>query len=69
MKKAADIKQIPISEIDDFPEHPFQVRMDEDMEQLGESVKSLVVITPMTLRKKDDGRYEIVSGHRRRKAC
>ncbi len=43
--------------------------MDEDMEQLVESVKSLGVITPITLRKKDDGRYEIVSGHRRRKAC
>jgi len=69
MKKTADIKQIPLAEIDDFPEHPFQVRMDEDMDQLVESVKTRGVITPITLRKKDDGRYEIVSGHRRRKAC
>ncbi len=64
-----EIKHIALTQIDDFPEHPFQVRMDEDMEQLVESVKSLGVITPITLRKKDDGRYEIVSGHRRRKAC
>lgn len=63
------IYDIPLSEIDDFPEHPFQVRMDEDMDQLVESVKSRGVITPITLRKKDDGRYEIISGHRRRKAC
>jgi ParB family chromosome partitioning protein len=63
------IYDIPLLEIDDFPEHPFQVRMDEDMDQLVESVKSRGVITPITLRKKDDGRYEIISGHRRRKAC
>ena len=69
MKKTTDIKQIPLTEIDDFPEHPFQVRMDEDMDQLVESVKSRGVITPITLRQKEDGRYEIVSGHRRRKAC
>lgn len=69
MKKTADIKQIPLMQIDDFPEHPFQVRMDEDMDQLVESVKSRGIITPITLRQKEDGRYEIVSGHRRRKAC
>ncbi len=69
MKKTADIRQISLAEIDDFPDHPFQVRMDEDMEQLVESVKSRGVITPITIRKKEDGRYEIVSGHRRRKAC
>ncbi len=63
------IYDIPLSEIDDFPNHPFQVRMDEDMDQLVESVKERGIITPVTLRKKDDGRYEIVSGHRRRKAC
>ncbi len=69
MKKTTGIQQIPLMEIDDFPEHPFQVRMDEDMEQLVESVKSRGVITPITVRKKEDERYEIVSGHRRRKAC
>ena len=63
------IYEIPLTEIDDFPDHPFQVRMDEDMDQLVESVKSRGVITPVTLRQKEDGRYEIVSGHRRRKAC
>lgn len=63
------IYNIPLSEIDDFPDHPFQVRLDEDMDQLVESVKERGVITPITLRQKEDGRYEIVSGHRRRKAC
>ena len=63
------IFDIPISEIDDFPDHPYQVRLDEDMDQLVQSVKERGIITPVTLRKKDDGRYEIVSGHRRKKAC
>ena len=63
------IYNIPLSEIDDFPDHPFQVRLDEDMDQLVESVKERGVITPITLRQKADGRYAIVSGHRRRKAC
>lgn len=63
------IFDIPLTEIDDFPDHPFKVRLDEDMDQLIESVKSRGVITPITLRRKEDGRYEIVSGHRRRKAC
>lgn len=63
------IFDIPLTEIDDFPAHPFKVRLDEDMDQLIESVKSRGVITPITLRRKEDGRYEIVSGHRRRKAC
>lgn len=63
------IYNIPLSEIDDFPDHPFQVRLDEDMDQLVESIKERGVITPITLRRKTDGRYEIVSGHRRRKAC
>ena len=63
------IYEIPLTEIDDFPNHPFKVKLDEDMDQLVESVKSRGVITPVTLRQKEDGRYEIVSGHRRRKAC
>jgi len=62
------IHNIPLSEIDDFPNHPFHVREDEDMDQLVESVKERGIITPITLRKKEDGRYEIVSGHRRRHA-
>ncbi len=63
------IYDIPLSQIDDFPGHPFQVRLDEDMDQLVGSVKERGLITPITLRRKEDGRYEIVSGHRRRKAC
>ena len=63
------IYEIPLTEIDDFPDHPFKVRLDEDMDQLVESVKTRGVITPITLRQKEDGRYEIISGHRRRKAC
>ncbi|MBR2562919.1 MAG: ParB/RepB/Spo0J family partition protein [Eubacterium sp.] len=63
------IFQVALTEIDDFPDHPFKVRMDEDMDQLVESIRERGVITPVTLRKKEDGRYEIVSGHRRKKAC
>ena len=49
------IYNIPLSEIDDFPDHPFQVRLDEDMDQLMESIKERGVITPITLRQKRDG--------------
>ena len=63
------IVDIPMDLIDDFPDHPFKVRMDEDMQQLVESVKEYGLITPIILRKKEDDRYEIVSGHRRKKAC
>ena len=63
------IYDIPIELIDDFPDHPFKVKMDEDMDQLVESIKDRGLITPITLRPKEDGRYEIVSGHRRKKAC
>ena len=63
------IRDIPISEIDEFPDHPIKVLMDEDMEQLVESIKRNGVMTPATVRLKEDGRYELVSGHRRKKAC
>ena len=63
------IQDIPIELIDDFPNHPFQVRLDEDMDRLVESIKQNGVITPVTLRPKEEGRYEIVAGHRRKKAC
>lgn len=62
------IRDIPISEIDEFPEHPFQVRDDEDMMQLAESIRERGVLTPATVRKKEDGRYELLSGHRRKRA-
>ncbi len=63
------IREIPIVEIDEFPDHPFKVLMNEDMEQLVESVSRSGVMTPATVRQKEDGRYELISGHRRKKAC
>lgn len=63
------IRDIPLDLIDDFPDHPFHVRDDEDMVQLVESIKTNGVLTPAVLRQKEDGRYEIVSGHRRKRAC
>ena len=67
--KLKRIYEIPLNEIDPFPDHPFQVRDDEDMMNLVESVKANGVITPATVRQKDDGRYELLSGHRRMRAC
>ena len=67
--KLEKIRNIPLEIIDDFPDHPFQVRDDEDMQQLVDSIKSRGVLTPAVLRQKEDGRYEIVSGHRRKRAC
>ena len=67
--KLSKIRDIPLELIDDFPDHPFKVRDDEDMIQLVESVKERGVITPATVRQKEDGRYELVSGHRRKRAC
>lgn len=67
--KLPRIHEIPLSEIDDFPDHPFKVKLDEDMDQLVQSIQDRGIITPVTLRQKEDGRYEIVSGHRRKKAC
>ena len=68
-EKLAKIRDIPLTEIDDFPNHPFKVRDDEDMEQLVESIKERGVITPATVRQKENGRYELISGHRRKRAC
>ena len=67
--KLPRIYDLPLDQIDDFPDHPFQVRMDEDMDQLVQSIKERGLITPITVRPKEDGRYEIVSGHRRKTAC
>ena len=67
--KLKKIYEIPLDQIDPFPEHPFKVKDDEDMMNLVESVKANGIITPATLRKKEDGRYEIISGHRRKRAC
>ena len=67
--KLEKIRDIPLDLIDDFPDHPFHVRDDEDMTQLVESIKANGVLTPAVLRQKKDGQYEIVSGHRRKRAC
>ena len=67
--KLKKIYEIPLEEIDEFPDHPFKVLDDEDMMNLAESVREQGIITPATLRKKEDGRYEILSGHRRKRAC
>ena len=67
--KLSKIRDIPLELIDDFPDHPFNVRDDEDMIQLVESVKERGIITPATVRQKEDGRYELISGHRRKRAC
>ena len=67
-EKLAKIRDVPIDLIDDFPEHPYKVRDDEDMMQLVESIKERGVITPATVRQKEDGRYELISGHRRKRA-
>ena len=67
--KLAKIYDIPVSEIDDFPDHPYRVLDDEDMQALMDSISDMGVITPVMVRKKDDGRYEMISGHRRKRAC
>ena len=63
------VRSIPLSELDDFPEHPFRVRDDEEMARLAESVREHGVLNPVIVRQKEDGRFEILSGHRRRRAC
>jgi len=63
------VQDIPLDQIDPFPEHPFHVREDEAMQTMVESVKAVGVLTPAVARQKEDGRYELVSGHRRKHAC
>lgn len=63
------VRSIPLSELDDFPEHPFRVHDDEEMAKLAESVREYGVLNPVIVRQKEDGRFEILSGHRRRRAC
>ncbi len=63
------VQDIPIAEIDGFPDHPFHVDMDDAMREMAESVKRFGVLSPAVARHKEDGRYELISGHRRKKAC
>ena len=67
--KLARIHEILVSEIDEFPDHPYKVKDDEDMMNLVESIRENGVLTPATVRQKEDGRYEMLSGHRRWRAC
>lgn len=67
--KLKRIYEIPLTEIDPFPDHPFKVRDDEDMENLIESIRINGLITPVMARKTPSGRYELISGHRRIRAC
>ena len=66
--KREKVQDIPLSLIDPFPDHPFQVRMDESMQAMADSVKAVGIQTPAVVRLKEDGRYELVSGHRRKMA-
>jgi ParB-like chromosome segregation protein Spo0J len=63
------VQDIPIAEIDGFPEHPFHVDVDDAMREMVESIKRFGVLSPAVARQKEDGRYELISGHRRKKAC
>ena len=63
------VRVIPIQYIDDFPDHPFQVREDEEMNRLVESIKEYGVLTPVVARKTENNRFELISGHRRKRAC
>lgn len=67
--KLKRIYEIPLDQIDDFPKHPFQVNEDDDMRALVDSIKENGILTPATVRLKEDGRYEMLSGHRRKRAC
>ena len=67
--KLKKIYELPLDEVDPFPEHPFKVKDDEDMMNLVDSILENGILTPTTVRKKEDGRYEMVSGHRRLRAC
>lgn len=68
-RNTEEIKPIPISELKPFTEQPFKVKLDEDMDELVESIKQFGVLTPVIARPHKDGGYEILSGHRRVKAC
>ena len=63
------VQEIPIAEIAGFPDHPFHVEMDAAMREMAESVRRFGVLSPAVARQKEDGRYELISGHRRKKAC
>ena len=63
------VQEIPVDKIDDFPNHPFKVRMDDNMIEMAESVKQHGILVPAIVRPKENGHYEMVAGHRRKLAC
>lgn len=63
------VQEIPVDQIDDFPNHPFKVRMDESMMEMADSVKQHGILVPVIVRPKEGGRYEMIAGHRRKLAC
>jgi ParB family chromosome partitioning protein len=67
--KLERVYEIELALIDEFPDHPFKVLDDESMAELAVSIASSGVQTPVTVREKEDGRFEIISGHRRKRAC
>lgn len=67
--KKEKVEEIDISLLDEFPNHPFKVLENEDLKKLTESVKDNGILEPIIVRKKDNDRYEIISGHRRKRAC
>ena len=68
-KKTERVQVVPLDQIDDFPDHPFLVKDDDSMEQLIHSIEINGVLNPVIVRQKEDGRYELISGHRRKHAC
>ena len=68
-KKSEKVQVVPLDQIDDFPDHPFLVKDDDSMEQLIHSIEINGVLNPVIVRQKEDGRYELISGHRRKHAC
>ena len=68
-EKAEKVEEIDVSKISDFPNHPFKVKDDDKMEEMVKSIKQYGVILPVIVRPKDDGTYEMISGHRRKRAC
>jgi ParB family chromosome partitioning protein len=67
--KREKVRIVPISNIEDFPDHPFQVKDDESMDQLVESIRMNGVLNPVIALKIDENHYQLISGHRRKRAC
>src|SRR5574344_1542227 len=67
-EKLDKVRIIPVDKIDDFPNHPFKILVNDEMQEMVDSIKEKGVLVPTIVRQKEDGRYEMISGHRRKKA-